>query len=100
MKSATRFFAVARAARRALAIDLGVLGDPVHLVPAMWELRRNYPAAELHVRCSPVGAQVLALAGCADQLWTLDQARERRTLADQWRLLGTLRRLPTAAQAR
>ena len=93
VKSATRFFAMSRAARRVLAIDLGVLGDTIHLLPAMWELRRNFPEAELHVLCSPVGAQVLALAGCADQLWSLDQARERRTLADQLGLLRTLRRL-------
>ena len=91
MKSATDFFNRTRGARRVLVIEPGMLGDTVHLLPALWELRRNYPEAELHVLCSPVGAQVLALAGCADKCWIQDQARKRRTLADQLRLLRTLR---------
>jgi ADP-heptose:LPS heptosyltransferase len=93
MKSAADFFALTRDARRVLVIDPGVLGDTVHRLPALWELRRNYPSAELHVLCSPVGAEVLELAGCADKLWILDQARERRSLAGQWRVLRALRRL-------
>ena len=93
MRSAADFFALTRDARRVLVIDPGMLGDTVHRLPTLWELRRNYPHAELHVLCSPVGAEVLELAGCAHKLWILDQARERRTLAAQWRVLGALRRL-------
>ncbi len=92
MKSATDFFNRTRGARRVLVIEPGMLSNAVHLLPALWELRRNYPEAELHVLSSPVGAQVLALAGCADKCWIQDQARKRRTLADQLRLLRTLRR--------
>ena len=50
-------------------VDLGFLGDSVHLVPACWELRRNYPKAELHTLSAVVGSQLLALAPCVDRAW-------------------------------
>lgn len=93
MKSATAFFDSTRTANRVLVIDPGMLGDTVHLLPALWELRRSYPKAELHVLCSPVGAEVLVMSGCADKLWILEQAHKRRTLAAQLRILAALRRL-------
>ncbi len=89
----TRFFEMTRTARRVLVVDLGVLGDAIHLLPALWELRRNYPQAELHVVCSPVGAEIYRLAGCATQLWSLDQSPSRRRVGEQIRTLQALRRL-------
>jgi ADP-heptose:LPS heptosyltransferase len=93
MKPAAEVQALTRAARRVLVIDPGMLGDAVHLVPALWVLRHNYPAAELHVVSSPVGFEVLQLAGCVDRQWVLEQAGERRRLAPQLRTLWALRRL-------
>ena len=60
------FYERTRAARKVIVVDLGFLGDTVHLVPALWELKRNYPAAALHVLTSWVGAQVLELAPCVE----------------------------------
>jgi ADP-heptose:LPS heptosyltransferase len=93
MNAATEFYAVTRAARRVLVIDPGMLGDAVHLLPALHDLRRQYPQAELHTVSSPVGAQVLELAGCVDRQWVLEQASERRSLVKQLRVLRALRRL-------
>ncbi len=93
MTSAHDFFAATRDAQRVLVIDPGMLGDAVHLVPALWELRRHYSKAELHVVCSPVGAELHKMAGCADKLWPLPQARERRRVSEQLRVLLALRRL-------
>ena len=93
MKPATEVFALTRAARRVLVIDPGMLGDAVHLVPALWDLRTNYPSAELQVVSSPVGCEVLRLAGCVDRQWVLEQAGERRRLGAQIRTLWALRRL-------
>jgi ADP-heptose:LPS heptosyltransferase len=76
-----------------LLIEPGQLGDTIHLLPALWDLRRNFPQAELHVVSSPVGADLLRLAGCVDRQWVLDQAPERRSLAKQFRVLLALRRL-------
>ena len=58
-----------RDARRILVVDLGFLGDSVHLVPACWELRRNYPNAELHTLSAVVGSDLLSLAPCVDRAW-------------------------------
>lgn len=58
-----------RDARKILVVDLGFLGDSVHLVPACWELKRNYPQAELHTLSATVGSEVLRMVPCVDQAW-------------------------------
>jgi len=63
----TDFYPRTRAARKILVVDLGFLGDSIHLVPALWEIKRHYPAAELHTLSAPVGAELLQLAPCVDR---------------------------------
>ncbi len=63
------FFERTRNARKVLVVDLGFLGDSVHLIPACWELRRHYPGAEVHTLSSVVGSEVLRLAPCVDRAW-------------------------------
>ncbi|MBL9176178.1 MAG: glycosyltransferase family 9 protein [Verrucomicrobiales bacterium] len=63
------YFDRTRNARKILVVDLGFLGDSVHLVPACWELRRNYPNAELHTLSAVVGSELLALVPCVDRAW-------------------------------
>ena len=63
------FYDRTRDARKIIVVDLGFLGDSVHLVPACWELKRNYPQAELHTLSATVGAELLALAPCVDRAW-------------------------------
>ncbi len=74
-----------------MVVDLGFLGDTVHLVPALWELRDNYPAAELHVLTSPVGAEVLQLVPCVRRAWAIEMNPQRRTLSQQWTVLRAVR---------
>lgn len=93
MNPGAGFYAATRDARRVLVLDPGALGDTLHLLPAMRELRRNYPQAELHVLCSPVGAELHQMAGYANRLWPLSQDRNQRRLGDQLRLLFSLRKL-------
>jgi ADP-heptose:LPS heptosyltransferase len=81
-----------RAAKKIVVVDLGFLGDTLHLVPAMWEIKRNYPGAELHAVSTPVGAAVLRLAPCVDRAWPLVIDPAKRTLREQWRLVRALRR--------
>ena len=89
---ASQFYSRTRAARKIIVVDLGFLGDTVHLVPALWELKSGYPQAKLHVLTSTVGAEVLRLAPCVDRAWALDMYRETRTLRQQWQVLRALRR--------
>lgn len=85
------FYRRTRGARKVIVVDLGVLGDTVHLTPALWELKRNYPEAQLHVLTSPVGADLLRLVRCVDRAWALEKRREKRSLRQQWRLVRALR---------
>src|SRR5215467_4171734 len=86
------FYSRTRAARKVIVVDLGFLGDTVHLVPALWELKNGYPDAPLHVLTSSVGAEVLQLAPCVDRAWGMELRRDKRTLRQQWELLRALRR--------
>jgi len=81
-----------RPARKILVVDLGFLGDTLHLVPALWEIKRHYPQAAVHVLTSTLGADVLCLAPCADRVWSVEMLPGRRTLGQQWRILRALRR--------
>ena len=46
------FFDRTRNARKVMVLDLGFLGDTIHLLPALWRVRQAYPQAELHVTVS------------------------------------------------
>ena len=86
------FYARSRAARKILVVDLGFLGDSVHLVPALWEIKRHYPAAELHTLSAPVGAEVLRLAPCVDRPWAFPLGSPSPPWWRHWGLLLALRR--------
>jgi heptosyltransferase-3 len=86
------FYSKTRAARKVIVVDLGFLGDTVHLVPALWELKTAYSAASLQVLTTPVGAEVLRLVPCVDRGWAMELQRDKRTLRQQWRIVRDLRR--------
>jgi heptosyltransferase-3 len=86
------FYSRTRGARKVIVVDLGFLGDTVHLVPALWELKTAYREARLHVVTSPVGAEVLALAPCVDRAWAIEMQPEQRRLKQQWQVVRALRR--------
>src|SRR5215510_4185007 len=86
------FYSRTRDARKVIVVDLGFLGDTVHLVPALWELKRNYTAAKLHVLTSTVGQDFLKLAPCVDRVWGIEMYSETRTLREQWDAISALRR--------
>jgi ADP-heptose:LPS heptosyltransferase len=81
-----------RAAKKILVADLGFLGDSVHLVPALWEIKRFAPNAALHVAAASVGAEVLRLAPCVDHAWAVELNPAKRKFSDQWRIMRALRR--------
>jgi ADP-heptose:LPS heptosyltransferase len=73
-------------------VDLGFLGDSIHLVPALWELKRNYPQALLHTLSATVGAELLSLAPCVNKAWAFPLAAPSPPWWRHWDLLGSLRR--------
>ena len=86
------FYNRTRTARKIIVVDLGFLGDTVHLVPALWELKRHYPQAELHALTTPVGCEVLGLAPCVTRAWAVELLPPKRSLGQQWRIVRALRR--------
>ena len=88
----TGLYARTRAAGKILVVDLGFLGDTIHLIPALWEIKRHYPQAALHVLTSTLGGEVLELAPCADQAWAVELHPGKRTLRQQWQIVRSLRR--------
>lgn len=86
------FYRKTRTARKIIVVDLGFLGDSVQLMPALRELKQNYPGAELHVLTSPLGAEMLSLAPFVDRAWGLELARGRRSWRQHLRLVWRLRR--------
>ncbi len=87
----SKIYSQARTARRVLVVDLGFLGDTVHLVPALWDLKRACPEAELHVLTSTLGVETLRLAPCVHRAWGIDMYPETRSLLQQWRVLRGVR---------
>ncbi|MDB6054776.1 MAG: lipopolysaccharide heptosyltransferase [Verrucomicrobiales bacterium] len=61
------FYNKTRTARKIIVVDLGFLGDSIHLIPALWEIKSHYPQAELDVFTTEVGAEVLSLAACVHE---------------------------------
>ena len=86
------FYNKTRDARKIIVVDLGFLGDSVHTVPALWEIKRNYPRAELHVLSAPVGAELLKLAPCVDRAWRFPLGPPSPPWWKHWDIIRQLRR--------
>ena len=52
-----------------MLLDLGFLGDSIHLLPALWVLRQAYPDAELHVMVSEHVTTIMEVAPYVDRVW-------------------------------
>jgi heptosyltransferase-1 len=81
-----------RAAKKIIVVDFGFLGDTVHLTPALWEIKRNYPGAELHTLSATVGAELLKLAPCVDRPWAFPLTTKSPPWWKHWDILRALRR--------
>jgi ADP-heptose:LPS heptosyltransferase len=81
-----------RAAKKIIVVDFGFLGDSVHLLPALWEIKRQYPTAELHTLSASVGAELLAMAPCVDRPWSFPLTAKSPPWWKHWDILFALRR--------
>jgi ADP-heptose:LPS heptosyltransferase len=86
------FFQRTRDAKKVMVLDLGFLGDTVHLLPALWMVRQAYPQAELHVT---VAAHITSFMGCApwvNRVWGYMRYPRHATLRENLRMIAGLRR--------
>jgi ADP-heptose:LPS heptosyltransferase len=80
-----------RSATKIIVIDFGFLGDSVHLVPALWEIKRHYADAKLHTLSAAVGAELLGLAPCVDRAWAIPLTAKSPPWWKHWGVLWALR---------
>ena len=86
------FYEETKSARKIIVVDLGFLGDSVHLVPALWEIKRHYPTAQLHTLSAAVGAELLGLVPCVDRAWAFPLTPQSPPWWRHWDIIGALRR--------
>ncbi len=89
---AEHFFERTRAAKKVMVLDLGFLGDTVHLLPALWVVRQAYPQAELHVT---VAAHITAFMDCVpwvNRVWGYMRYPRHATLRENFQMVAKLRR--------
>ena len=91
MPSANELFSLTSGARRLVVVDLGFLGDTVHLIPPLWELRHHYPNAQIDVVTTPLGAAVLTLTPWIHRVWAIELDKARRSTWAQIRTIWALR---------
>jgi ADP-heptose:LPS heptosyltransferase len=56
-------------ARKVLVMELAGLGDNVHLLPALWLVRRRWPDADLHVMVNAHVASLFKLTPWVNRIW-------------------------------
>lgn len=79
-------------ARKVMVLDLGFLGDTVHLLPALWMVRQAYPQAELHVT---VASHITSLMDCVpwvNRVWGYMRYPRHATLRENFDMVRRLRR--------
>jgi ADP-heptose:LPS heptosyltransferase len=89
---AKSFLERTRAAKKVMVLDLGFLGDTVHLLPALWMIRQAYPEAELDVT---VAAHIVPFMECApwvNRVWGYTRYPRHATLRENWDMIRRLRR--------
>ncbi len=81
-----------RDAKKVMVLDLGFLGDAVHLLPALWMVRQAYPTAELHC---VVAENVTSLMDCVpwvDRVWGYMRYPRHATLRENLEMVFRLRK--------
>ena len=86
------FFQRTRDAKKVMVLDLGFLGDTVHLLPALWMVRQAYPQAELHVA---VAAHITSFMDCVpwvNRVWGYMRYPRHATLRENFQMVFRLRK--------
>ena len=81
-----------RTARKVMVLDLGFLGDTVHLLPALWMVRQAYPKAELHAAVADHIVSLMACVPWVDRAWGYARFPKHATLRQNLQMVGRLRR--------
>ena len=86
------FLARTRDAKKVMVLDLGFLGDTIHLLPALWMVRQAYPQAELHVAVSTHITSLMDCVPWVDHVWGYMRYPRHASLRENWQMVSRLRR--------
>ena len=75
-----------------MILDLGFLGDTVHLLPALWMVRQAYPQAELHVAVADHIKSFMDCAPWVDRVWGYARYPRHATLRENFQMISRLRK--------
>jgi ADP-heptose:LPS heptosyltransferase len=89
---AKHFFERTRRAKKVMVLDLGFLGDTVHLLPALWLVRQAYPQAELHVTVSTHITSLMDCVPWVNHVWGYMRYPRHATLRENFQMVSRLRR--------
>ncbi|HEY3762910.1 MAG TPA: glycosyltransferase family 9 protein [Verrucomicrobiae bacterium] len=89
---AGNFFLRTRNAKKVMVLDLGFLGDTVHLLPALWMVRQAYPDAKLHAAVSSHITSLMSCVPWVDEVWGYMRYPRHATLKENWQMISRLRR--------
>lgn len=68
-KSSVDFYTKIKDAKKLMVLDLGFLGDTIHLIPSLNAIRKNLPNIELHVMIAEHVTDVLEMTPWVDKVW-------------------------------
>ena len=74
-----------------MVLDLGFLGDTVHLVPALWMVRQAYPQAELHAVVADHITSLMACLPWVNRAWGYPRFPKHATLRQNLQMVAQLR---------
>jgi len=86
------FFLRTRGAKKIMVLDLGFLGDTVHLLPALWIIRRSYPEAELHVAVASHVTSIMDCVPWVNHVWGYMRFPRHATMQENIEIIRRLRR--------
>jgi lipopolysaccharide heptosyltransferase III len=86
------FFQRTREAKKIMVLDLGFLGDSVHLLPSLWMVRQAWPEAELHVTVASHITSFMSCTPWVDRVWGYMRYPRHATLRENFDMVRRLRR--------
>jgi len=85
------FFHRTRNAKKVIVLDLGLLGDTIHLLPALWMVRQAYPQAQLHATVAAHVTSILECVPWVDRPWGYMRYPRRSTLRENLKFISQMR---------
>jgi ADP-heptose:LPS heptosyltransferase len=89
---AKTFLSRTQTAKKVMVLDLGFLGDTVHLLPALWMVRQAYPQAGLHATVSTHITSFMDCVPWVNRVWGYMRYPRHATLRENWQMVRALRR--------